>query len=138
MTEKQPQTQQQIDDSLKADVRSANDDALMRVMLEFGIVLPNGGRNWRPTVRNMGHIQGFPSELRILCTDGIVAHFVLNDRSVFYGHIAQFSGEVKTLYSMPARDKVSTSAKPKKERDSVLKITTTMALDLLRKLTQKQ
>ena len=131
-----------------AECRRLNDDALARVMMSHGIVLPRHGQGWRATLRTHGNIRGLDhvGQLEILCTDGIVAYFAIcgtdvSSTELFYGHVKDFTGEVKPAFSLPKKPSGGSEADSKKTSSPRAKTaaktpTVSMALAMLQKLTQ--
>lgn len=122
------------------EVRRLNSDALSAVMISYGIVLPRHGHGWRACARERGEIRGIVGNLTILCTDGIVGYFLWDTGaerpSLFYGHVKDFSGDVRPAHSLP---KPSATAKPGCDASRPKKVkpsTVSMALEMLAKLTQ--
>lgn len=102
--------------TLRDETARLNRQALCDVMRDFSIVISQRDFDtWRPTKRNTGDITGVAYGLQILCTDGVLAHFLKPTGEVLLGHIQCFSGEVAPLYSMP-KERVIKEANDAKRR----------------------
>lgn len=122
---------------LRAQIAQANADALIALMAEFGFTLPaRTFPSWRPTLREHGVLQGLAENVEILCTDGVLAYFLLpredGTKELLLGHISSFDGEVSTLHSMPkppAPPKKEASPKPPKKDPTIVE-----AVEMLKSL----
>ena len=116
-------------DRQRAEVDSENLSALLSLCREYRLYIPKGQfQYWRPTTRCEGEIKGVKDSLTIIATDGLLAFFLTENGEVFQGHIQDFTGKVKILYSTTA---------PQKRRRTVTKrtrITVEFALEALMKL----
>jgi hypothetical protein len=72
--------------------------------------------NWRPTQRVSADIEGVIEAVEVIATDGLLAYFLTFDGNVFIGHVQKFTGDVKTLFSVPKS--ASSSAATKQKRKS--------------------
>ena len=78
-----------------ADRRWARENALMDVMQKHKLTLPRNQAEWRvasgPDGEDLrGELVGIlVGEVKVLCTDGLLAYFLLGDgETVVYGHLA--------------------------------------------------
>jgi hypothetical protein len=86
------------------EVARKNTNALVQLMHEHNLFIPaRHFPNWRPTQRVSGDIEGVIESVEVIATDGLLAYFLTFDGNVFIGHVQKFTGDVKTLFSMPKR-----------------------------------
>ena len=104
----------------------ANATALSLVLAETRLQLaPDVLRLWRPTVRATGQIAGLEHEgtLTLVATDGVRGVFLrptAPPTEYLMGHVAWFTGEVKTLFGRRKEKPAASPKKPRKSRKSLL------------------
>lgn len=118
------------------ETRRLNREAVWSVCRDFGIRLSTDSPNlnaWRATARRSGSIKGMPWSLTILLTDGCVAWFRKDcDDGLFFGHVKDFDGEVKPLFSLPKTTNRREASGVRKKKEKKPKISPLQAAkDLL-------
>ncbi len=106
----------EADTILRDEVRQQNTDSLSALMGQYNITLPvREFATWRPTKRERDELKGLPElgAVEILCTNGVLAVFLLHDGQTLYGHVSNFMGKVRPLHSVPPPAK---ETKPKANR----------------------
>jgi hypothetical protein len=90
-------------------------DSLMRMLEKFSLTLPANAIEWR--VKNLvGRLPQFNKSVTLLLTDGIVAWFLLDDQTPFFGHLAAF----EERRASREKDMTPSIRKPKSKRQQIL------------------
>lgn len=99
-------------------VRTLNDIALGALVAEHALKLrEQPGVHWRPCAPYWGTIPGVPFGLTILCTEGCVAYFWTDEQRLFFGHVAQWTGQVKPLFTASEDGEIREERKPREPRE---------------------
>jgi hypothetical protein len=107
--------EQQRQDAERALVALQNYNALIGLMQQYNILIPARTMAlWRPTVHTTGYIDGVREGLTIVATDGLLGWYITHDEQAWCGHIAQFSGDIRPLFSF--HGPMSSKAKIKQPR----------------------
>lgn len=79
---------------------------LINLMAEHSLTFPKNAIEWR-LGKNHGTLPTLNLSCRCLCTDGIVAWFLLDDGTVFFGHVANFKADPKEGSGGPREKKLT-------------------------------
>lgn len=75
----------------RATVANAKEVALLSVMEQHGLTLPRNAIEWRYGQLKVGTHTALGFTVRLLCTDGVVAWFLLGDGvTTMFGHLTNF------------------------------------------------
>jgi len=86
------------------------------VMEQHGLTLPRNAIEWRWGALRVGTHTALGFTVRLLCTDGVVAWFLLGDGvTTMFGHLTNFE-ETKEERERPA----SKTSRPKSKRQLLL------------------
>lgn len=88
----------------RAEVERQNRQALSQLAGKYRLWIPQRDYDkWRPTVETTGTIAGLwhLGDLRCIATDGLQAHFVRVDGSIFTGHVQHFKWDVAVESMVP-------------------------------------
>lgn len=108
----------------RAEVDLKNRNALVELMRQHKLLIPaREFRNWRPTLRVKGQIQGLYDHVQIIATNGVLGWFLNGDIEPLCGHIQTFDGDVLPLFSMSKKGQSSPepkSLRKKSKRQQIL------------------
>lgn len=118
---------------------TTKDDLLLSLMRKHGFVLPRNAIEWRVVLDQTGKpLRGSLPSLSIstaslLCTDGIVAYFLLGDDStLFFGHLAAFE-KAKEARASLARGRGDAPKKTSSPRKSSVEAALALLADFVKK-----
>src|SRR5580765_6073246 len=83
----------------RAEVATKNRNALITLMGQHKILIPVRELPlWRPTVQNLGDIDGIAEAITIVATNGVLGWYLTPDGQAWCGHIQCFTGDITTLF----------------------------------------
>lgn len=96
-----------------------NDDNLISVVSRYRLTLPSVRQGydvlpWRFGGNRKGRLPSFDMEVTLLCTNGVVAWFLREDGSTFWGHLGNFV-EGDRVEKVPAFWRVGAARKREKK-----------------------
>lgn len=97
-------------------VEPESGDGLLRVLRTYGLLLPANAIEWRvPPGERRGSLPSLSLGVELLVTDGIVAWFLLDSGTTFFGHLANFEATAS-----PKAERAPRARKTKKSPQDLL------------------